>query len=170
MSTGSRLVRLNRDLVSPVTTVELVLRIARSYRWVREHGSNRGEAVAHFLQTVGLREGYPWCAAFVETVGVDAFGDAWPLPRTASVSQLADYAAAHGMLMQVPVPGAVFLLWSPALGRFHHTGFVAEAAEGSGWYTVEGNTNDDGSAEGIGVFGREREFGPKDRFIWWWRP
>jgi len=36
------------------------------------------------------------------------------------------------------------------------------------WWTIEGNTNQGGSPEGIGVFRRRRTFGPDDRFVWWW--
>ena len=159
---------MNAPLIAPVHTVDLVLRLARSYLWVREHGNNKGEAVAEFLQVTGLGEGYPWCAAFVAKIGRDAFGKDWPLPPVAGCASLGDAAARKEMLYKVPAPGAVFLLYSPTKKRFHHTGFVDHSTT-NGWATIEGNTNEDGSAEGIGVFERERDFEERDRFIYWWR-
>lgn len=157
---------------SPVTSVSLLLKLAQSYTWVREHGGqNKGEAVAHFLEEVNLNDPEPWCAAFVSTVGIDAFGADWPLPRVAGCASLADAASKKGLLFPFAVPGAVFLLWSASKNRFHHTGFVIEPSDQEReWWTVEGNTNEGGSPEGIGVFRRRRTFMPADRHIWWWRP
>lgn len=158
------------NTVTPVTTIELVTRLAKSYLWVREiGGSNRGEAVEYILSRVHLSEGNPWCAAFVSMIGQDAFDKDWPLPMTGSCANLGDAAAKKEMLYKVPAPGAVFLLWSRALRRFHHTGFVIKPTK-NGWATIEGNTNADGGVEGEIVGERERDFGPHDRFIYWWRP
>lgn len=158
------------NTVTPVPTVELVIRLAKSYLWVREEGgSNRGQAVEYILSRVHLTEGRPWCAAFVSMIGRDAFDKDWPLPMTGGVQALADAAAKKEMLYKVPAPGAIFCLWSRSEERFHHTGFVIKSTR-NGWATIEGNTNIDGSAEGIGVFERERDFGVGDRFIYWWKP
>lgn len=163
-------------LTEPVTTVELVLRLARSYRWVREtRGQNRGEAVGHLLRLVGLTEPNPWCAAFVAKIGYSAFGDDWPLPLVGGCATLGEAADAKDLLMPHPAPGAVFLLYVPSKGRFAHTGFVDRPIP-SGWTTIEGNTGDDPgddgerNREGDGVYERTRDFGPRDRFIYWWRP
>lgn len=157
------------SLIAPVTSVDLLLKIALSYTWVREKGNNRGEAVEHILEAAHLTPGNPWCAAFVSMVGRDAFAEEWPLPPVGGCATLAEAAAAKHMLMKYPTPGSIFLLWDKYGGRFHHTGFVREPAH-TGWKTVEGNTNIAGSPEGIGVFVRCRVFTPADRFIWWWRP
>ena len=155
----------------PVTAVALLLKIAQSYTWVRETGGqNKGEAVAHFLEKVNVHDAEPWCAAFVSTVGADAFGADWPLPNAAYCPTLAAAASKKGLLFSYPVPGAVFLLYSASKARFHHTGFVIEPTGDREWQTVEGNTNEGGSPEGIGVFTRRRLFGASDRFVWWWRP
>jgi hypothetical protein len=155
---------------APVTSAALLLKIAASYDWVREEGGqNKGQAVAHFLEEVNLHDPEPWCAAFVSTVGIDAFGADWPLPRLASCQMISASAKAKGLLYPYPVPGAVFLLWSDQKQRFHHTGFVAEPAPDAGaFWTIEGNTNLGGSPEGIGVFRRTRKFSRSDRFVWWW--
>lgn len=155
---------------APVTAASLLLKIAGSYTWVREKtGHNDGEAVAHFLEEVNLNDPEPWCAAFVSTVGIDAFGGDWPLPRLAGCAAMGAAAKAKGLLYPYPVPGSVFLLWSDTKQRFHHTGFVAEPADiEGGFWTIEGNTNQGGSPEGIGVFRRTRRFARADRFVWWW--
>ena len=159
-------------LSSPVTSVSLLLKIAQSYTWVRESGGqNQGEAVAHFLEEVNLHDPEPWCAAFVSTVGIDAFGADWPLPRVAGCAALAEAADRKRLLFPYAAPGAVFLLWGATKHRYHHTGFVIRSTDHPGeWLTVEGNTNDGGSPEGIGVFTRRRTFAVLDRFVWWWRP
>lgn len=157
-------------LTEPMTTVEALLRMARAYRWVREHGGqNRGEVVEHILRLVGLAPGDPWCAAFVAMVGRDMFGDDWPLPLVGGCATLHEAALAKGLCYPYPAPGAVFLLWSQHEGRMHHTGFVDAPCE-DGWTTVEGNSNEDHSTNGIGVFAEIRDFGTLDRFIYWWAP
>lgn len=158
----------NSKLVAPVYTVEMVLRIARGYDWVREvGGNNKGEVVEHILRSVGLKPGQPWCAAFVSMVGRVAFGDDWPLPNVGGCYTLGEAAAKKEILYKFPAPGAVFLLWSQSKGRFHHTGFVDKSSR-NGWWTVEGNTNEEGSVDGDGVERKVRDFDPRDRFVYWW--
>lgn len=149
--------------------VEPVLAAARALRFVREEprNSNSGQAVAAFLKRVGLGTGYPWCAAFVSYVGDAAYGKAWPLPLTAGCAALGEAAKAKGTLVNTPLPGDVFLVWFPKLGRFAHTGFIVSVGKGKVHQCIEGNTNDGGSRDGWGVFERPRTFGPKDKFIRW---
>lgn len=152
-----------------LSVVEALLRAAHSYRWVREtQGANRGEVVNRFLARVGLEPGQPWCAAFVAALGRDMLLDEWPLPMVGGCATLGEAAEKKGMLFPAPAPGAVFLLWSDEKKRFRHTGFLVREEAGK-WLTIEGNTNEDGSPEGTGVFERHRTFGPKDRFVFWWK-
>jgi hypothetical protein len=54
----------------------------------------------------------------------------------------------------VPTAGSIFIIdFGKGLG---HTGFVVSVV-GDVIHTIEGNTNDDGSREGIGVFARVRK-------------
>jgi hypothetical protein len=160
---------MNSKLVAPVYTAELVLRIAKSYLWVREiGGNNRGAAIEHFLKMVGLAPGQPWCAAFVAKVGHTAFGADWPLPLVGGCATLGEAAAKKEILYKFPAPGSVFLLWSKAKNRFAHTGFVDLRPTRHGWPTVEGNTDDQDDTDGQGVYQKERYFGPNDRFVYWW--
>lgn len=151
------------------SAIDVVLRLANAMTFVREEprNSNRGQAVERFLKETGLGPGYPWCAAYVAWVGRMALGAAtWPLPNVAGCMSLFDAGKQKGMVRTAPVRGDVFLIYSPSLRRFAHTGFVGAVA-GSVAETFEGNTNDGGSRDGWGVFRRERTFGPEDRFLRW---
>jgi hypothetical protein len=152
-----------------VTDRDAVLKMARAFAFVREEpvSSNAGQAVEAFLKHCGLGHGSPWCAAFVSYIMDGALGLTNPLAATASCAALATQAKALGLLKTTPTPGAIFLL---DFGTgFHHTGFVlGVVTNASPCTTIEGNTNDDGSREGYGVFVRRRTFNSKARFIHWW--
>lgn len=162
------------------TMIAELLRSCAADLWVREHGTNRGEVVEHVLKTVGLGPGFPWCAAWVSTKGRDVCDRRWPLQLTGGCEVLAASAASGLLLRQTPAVGAIFLLkmnvkdaiTGKTIRRFAHTGFCEGMDPAGGWTTLEGNTNPDGGREGYGVFRREkghaRQFGPDDRFIWWW--
>ena len=130
-------------------------------------GSNRGARVDQYLRAAGLQptEGhFAWCAAFVYWCfgeGARRLGRGNPLIRTAGVldhwrragtAGIKRIAAAHATADPARVrPGMIFVMDSG--GGAGHTGLV-ERVEGGWLVTVEGNTNDDGSREGVGVFRR----------------
>lgn len=161
-------------MLEPVDPREVVLNVAHAMRWVREtQGSNRGEAVDQMIRGTGLIPPQPWCAAFVAWCGHAALDLLWPLPLVAGCATLAEAARAAGQLAVLsdgvePERGAIFLLWGAEKHRFHHTGFVLGRGAGARWRTVEGNTSEDGSPEGTGVFLRQRAFGEQDAIIRWW--
>ena len=145
------------------------LALARSQVGVRESpaGSNRGPEVDIYLRAVGLNPAagsYAWCAAFVYWCFNEAARSAGrpnPLPRTAGVLAHWNRAGDRGVRRIAPgraaaqpdlvQPGQVFVMdYGAGVG---HTGFVAEVHAGK-LVTIEGNTNDGGSREGIGVFER----------------
>lgn len=146
---------------------------ARACVAIREEppGSNRGRAVEAMLALTGAAPGSPWCAAFVAWCGVAACGAAWPLPRTASVAQLAAEADRKGWLLApdaVAQAGDLVVVWFASLDRFAHVGIVTGPAGSNGLApTVEGNTAPTGGREGWGVFPRTRALGPRDRLIRW---
>lgn len=147
-----------------------VLQVAAGEVGVREVplGSNRGPRVDQYLNAVGPGLlGQPWCMAFVYFCFEEAAaarGVANPAPRTAGVKRSwqlapevpgarivsADDAADDPSLV---VPGMVFYIDTG--GATGHAGFVADVV-GATLVTVEGNTNDGGGREGIGVFHRTR--------------
>lgn len=136
-------------------------------------GSNRGARVDEYLRAVGLDPAagsYAWCAAFVYwcfSQGAAAVGRVNPLPRTAGALALWRGAGAAGARQISPAaaqatpslvrPGQIFVLSTG--GGFGHVGLVESVAAGV-LTTIEGNTNDGGSREGVGVF---RRTGPNGR-------
>ncbi len=162
----------------------LLVAAANAFIGVSEHGGdNRGQMVEHFLRSVALPPGQPWCAAFVHHVGHSAHYDhlarrsSWPLPATGSCEALARAAREYGVLRDEPHVGDVFLLYSPLRKRFIHTGIVVGVQDEERVHerdvhvciTVEGNTNDDGSANGHSTLRKVRTFREAEghRFIRW---
>lgn len=150
--------------------LQAILDEALSQNGVREAGTtNSGPEVDGYLASVGLPPGNPWCAAFVHWCvdrGLHQLGLSNPLPRTGYCPDLEHWAASHHVLAGSPSRGDVFLHFETVDGvyRAAHTGLV-RAVNGSVFDTVEGNTNEDGSRQGIGVFTRERTTGPSYKFL-----
>lgn len=147
------------------------LRIAATQIGVMEQplGSNRGPEVDRYLRTVGLdpAEGsFPWCAAFVFSCfdeAARALGRANPVIRTAGVLDHWTQAGSRGiprltaakahMHEALVRPGLIFIIDTGAPGGAGHTGLI-EGVDNGKLVTIEGNTNDGGSREGVGVFRR----------------
>jgi hypothetical protein len=148
---------------------EAVLAVAGGEVGVMEEppGSNRGPKVDQFLAAVGLdsRQGsFAWCAAFVYWCFRDAskrLAVVNPAVRTAGALDVWNQAGPKGFrritcaeatarttLVQ---PGMIFVLSTG--GGHGHVGFV-ESVSGVVLTTIEGNSNDAGSREGVGVFRR----------------
>jgi len=118
---------------------------------VREEpeGSNDGIRVREYLRSAEIKTPEPWCACFVnwgcKKLGLEAFGawtPSWCVPR---------------LEIDDPCRNAWGLVFYPKLGRFGHIFVVTEVLNNGTIRTVEGNTNDGGSREGIGVFKRTRD-------------
>jgi hypothetical protein len=79
------------------------------------------------------------------------------LPFSGSCEIVRQAARRRGMIRQRPQYGAIGLLISTKTGRAHHAFLCTSDPRADGSVTtIEGNTNDDGSPEGIGVFERVR--------------
>ena len=143
---------------------------AYARRHLREHprevgGQNKGPWVRLYMRG---NEGtdLPWCAGFACFVlkqTCDATGVALPFPPSDSTSQLKRNAVDARLFLsgtdagpERVTPGSFFLQRGGPTG-WKHTGLVTEAGE-EGFRTVEGNTNDDGSAEGYEVCARFRAY------------
>ena len=147
--------------------LQRALDVAASQVGVREHprGSNRGPEVDQYLDSVSTDlRGQPWCMAFIYWCFGQAateLGVPNPAPRTASVHRSWEMAqrpgvtvVKHDQAVRDPTlvrPGMIFHIDTG--GRTGHAGFVVDVVGGK-LVTIEGNTNDDGSREGIGVFNR----------------
>jgi len=157
------------NVTAPSAILARVLDVANGEVGVMESppGSNRGPRVDQYLRAVGLDPSagsFAWCAAFVyfcfmqaanaQRVPNPAIKDAgvldlWNRAGSAGVRRIGfEEANASPNLVQ---PGSVFVIKT---GTEHgHVGLVEKVA-GVGLTTIEGNTNVDGSREGIGVFRR----------------
>ena len=123
--------------------------IAKAELGVRElTGHNDGLRVSIYLNTVKLKVGQPWCAAFISWVFQQA-GEAYPrsgwspdlfIPKVRS---------------KEPLPGNLMGIWFANLNRIAHVGLV-EKRESDWVLSIEGNTNIAGSRAGDGVYCRRR--------------
>ncbi|WP_234735341.1 CHAP domain-containing protein [Tellurirhabdus bombi] len=146
-------------------------------------GSNKGKDVEGYLSAVGLGGGYAWCMAFVVwcaklaakeqniPLTLKATGgvlDQWRrVPAsTKLVQDVADSSPgakafrdkqikAGFKLVQNPAPGDIFIMdFGKGLG---HTGIVKSVGKDGLIYTVEGNTDANGSRTGGQVMQRFRK-------------
>jgi hypothetical protein len=150
------------DPTSPL--VSKALEIAISQLGVTEKPllSNRGPEVDQYLMRVGLNpvgQHYSWCAAFVYWCydeAANALGRKNPLYKTAGCLEHWNNSTAKQILTADAVAnpslikaGSIFIM---SFGGGHgHTGIVESVSNGF-LNTIEGNTNNDLSANGYGVF------------------
>jgi hypothetical protein len=130
-------------------------------------GSNRGPKVNQYLASVGLDAmdgSFPWCAAFVYwcfAQASTALAVSNPAVRTAGALDVWNLAGPKGFRRvtcaeasdrpSLVNPGTIFVISTG--GGHGHVGLV-ESLAGVVLTTIEGNTNDGGSREGVGVFRR----------------
>lgn len=124
-------------------------------------GSNWGHPVQDYLNSVGINSPNSWCMAFVywcyNKAAVE-LGRSNPLVKTGGVLKGWNDTSALKILTNdainnpsLVLPGQIFIISTG--GGLGHTGLV-ENVSGGILTTIEGNTNDGGSREGIGVFRR----------------
>ena len=154
------------NLKDPNSDGETLAGVIKANSKVKEQpkGSNAGNEVSKYLQSVGLKAGLPWCAAFVYYIFDQLSkrtGQSNPLPKTGGVMNhwestssdikipIAKARANHKLIR----PGQIFIMSRPGKG-LGHTGIVLSVDPGKGTFTSnEGNTNDQQSGEGdrVGV-------------------
>lgn len=154
-----------------ISPIGAVLAVARACLPVREAGDNRGRFVEAIIASAGGLPGEPWCASFLYYCGYAVFGRQWPLPMTRSCDVLLEYARTKKILYDKPAAGDVFLVMRTPTDAIH-TGFVEALRPDKGpnaFQTLEGNTNNDGSSNGIGVFSNIRGVttSTKYKFVRW---
>lgn len=124
-------------------------------------GSNSGPEVDIYLKSIGLGKGHPWCMAFVYWCVDTACKDLNmknPLVRTGGVLKQWNESKLRKLTVRDRAikPGDIFIMeFSRGTG---HTGFIEKIVGGLA-YTIEGNTNDEGSREGFEVARRQRAVG-----------
>ena len=133
-------------------------------------GDNRGPWVRLYMRGNEGAE-WPWCAGFVSYCvqqAARALGGKAPLPYTFSCDRLADAAMRAELFVDGSTPGAsarvrpgsLFLV-RRARNDWQHVGIVT-ARTTTTFRTVEGNTNDEGSANGHEVAERTRAYAGRD--------
>ena len=125
---------------------------------VRERtGNNDGQRVEEYLRSCNLKKGNPWCAAFVtwtfKQAKVDAIVSAYS-PSWFPNKNTIYTKGAQGN--KTPQKADVFGIYFSNKGRIAHVGFIDVWEDNSYCITVEGNTNDEGSREGDGVYRKRR--------------
>ena len=130
--------------------------------------SNRSTEIDYWLEQVDSPMGSPWCAAYVSQMGLQALGAAWPVTRDAYVQDIVDFCTKKGLaLLDTPQAGDIMVIWYENLKRYGHIGVVEKVLTGNKFKTWEGNTNEDGSRDGNGVYNKTRPLGPRYKFLRW---
>ncbi|WP_024740906.1 CHAP domain-containing protein [Tenacibaculum maritimum] len=124
-------------------------------------GNNDGVAVEKYLASVGLPKGYPWCAAFttwnLNALNIPNPQSAWSPNWAKEKDQIwSQEMLKSNRIKAMPKPGDCFTIYYSKLKRIGHVGFYVGRASNGYFITIEGNTNNNGSRLGIGVFKRKR--------------
>ena len=121
-------------------------------------GSTWGEHVRKYLKSVGVIFPAAWCMAFVYWC-FEQCGPGNPLVKTGGVLNAWNTADKKYRVVGDPQPGDIFIMnFGKGLG---HTGIV-EKVDANFIYTIDGNTNDSGSREGIEVCRKQR---PRNKIV-----
>jgi hypothetical protein len=137
-----------------------LLDTALSYVGVRElTGNNDGPEVEKFLASVGFSKGFPWCAGFTtyvyESCGVKNPKSAWSPNWALDKDMIWNHTMSPRIAMTRAKPADAFTIYYESLGRVGHVGLIYYTTP-THLYTIEGNTNADGSREGNGCFIKKR--------------
>jgi hypothetical protein len=146
-----------------------VLEVATGEIGVREEppGSNKGKRIGDYQRAVGIDPGEPWCVAFIFFCFADAARalkrknpieeadcktgsvlDLWNRARRAQSINL----LLHDEALNDPSKVKAGMIFAISTGGGNgHVGLIANVS-GNRLETIEGNTNDGGSREGVGVF------------------
>jgi hypothetical protein len=144
--------------VEPVSERDCVVATFNSQVGVREKGVNSGKEVEMYLASAGLGKGNPWCASFVSyifqqctDIKISSAGwvPSW-FPRKKLIFKRGEIN-----YIRTPQSGDLIGIWFANKNRLAHVGFYLEE-EGDFTISVEGNTNEEGSREGDGVYRKRR--------------
>lgn len=146
---------------APNALLAKAIAVAESQVGVMEDppGSNRGTQVNAYLASTNTPPGNYWCAAFVYWCFKKAAAELGiPNPVYKTAGCLDHWNHTQGLKITTAravnnpsliVPGSIFI--KNHGGGFGHTGIVT-AISGGFIETIEGNSNPNGSSNGIGVF------------------
>ncbi len=155
---------------------ECVVGIAKSQIGVTEKPSNWGRDVSAYLRSVGIRFPAPWCGAYVYwcymmySCEIDYTALKLGYVPNWSRGQMAQYVVWDKRTSDIKIqdfdfrPGDLCTIYFGSLKREAHIFMVVEKSNGQ-LITIEGNTNDGGSRDGIGVFLRQRSLSSVHKVI-----
>ncbi|WP_143304667.1 CHAP domain-containing protein [Chitinophaga vietnamensis] len=152
---------VTQPAAAPTPLLAKAVEVAKGQIGVMEvpPGSNSGPMVNQFLASTGTPPGNNWCAAFVYWCfdqAAQSLGVPNPLVKTAGCLDHWNRTTGTKILTadavnnpSLIVPGSIFIR---SYGNgFGHTGIVS-AVNGGFMETIEGNSNNNGSRDGEGVF------------------
>lgn len=139
------------------TLAERALDIFKHQVGVKEVPDNSGPAVSEFLGAVGLGVGFSWCMAFMywgfqraaKELGVNN-----PLVKTGGCMRQWNEIPDQYKFTE-PKAGDIFIM--DLGGGAGHTGIVTKVNKDGTIETIEGNTNENNSPNGDGVYVRTRK-------------
>lgn len=137
---------------------EIIKNTALKYLGKKEKENNSGFADASFetkMKSVGWLKGQSWCSYFVELVWLEAMpSDATLIKKYCSGSVVTTFknfkASAEFKVQQLPVVGAI-VAWEKGKSGLGHIGIVVQVNADGSFKHISGNTNSDGSREGVEV-------------------
>lgn len=142
-----------------------VVDLAKLYVGYKEKPGNSGFVDHEFeidMINEGWKKGDSWCATFTKLIFTKANPENTDLKKLftpGAVQTFENFKAAHYPILQKPVIGAL-VIWQhykEGVAEWHgHAGIVTEVVSDKFFKTVEGNTNNDGSSNGDGVYERVR--------------
>lgn len=130
-------------------------------------GSNDGPKIRQYLATVGLGGGYAWCSAFAKWCAKLAGADPELLKHVNGMANSWIHAGRKtGRLRTEPARGRIGAYAKSADGPGHAWVCISGATLGV-FRTIEGNSNEDGSANGYKVVKRFRTMASvKSHAVW----
>jgi hypothetical protein len=146
---------------------ECVVYIAKSQLGVTENPSNWGRDVSAYLRSVGIRFPAAWCGAYVywcymmHSCDIDFKHLKLGYVPNWSKGEMLQYVVWDKRNSETKIqdfdfqPGDLCTIYFPSMKREAHIFMVLEKKNGQ-LITIEGNTNDGGSRDGVGVFIRQR--------------
>lgn len=148
--------------------LEQILTAARKYIGQTETKGNTGFIDKTFqkqMESVGWNKTQSWCAYFSELAWKEGFSGhplLAALDKLFSPSATATYANFSGSTLfkngSKPKPGAL-VVWRHGKGWQGHIGIVEEVLPNNSFISIEGNTNQAGSREGVAVLRKTRKLG-----------
>ena len=144
----------------------------RPFEVIIEDQTNSGPWVRSYMNGLEGKD-MLWCMGFVQTIVDQAASELGKdfrslMPLSISCDQVANFGKAKGHLITSAVwrtnpklakVGDIFLLFDPKPDTlWFHTGIISKINSNATIETIEGNTNINGSNNGIGVYKRIRNF------------